>query len=238
MGTKSTPPGHDPGGPRAAGSGGGTAPHARPEPHRSGGTAGQVLFSRVGLRLPETLTYESWARAGLQIARIADSSAWCLGDWLVCGQKEYRDRYRHAIVEAGLDYQTLRNYAWIARRFDLSRRRELLSFQHHAEVASLPDDEQDRWLDEAELNHWSRNQLRENIRRSRMGADDLRPPRDVVLPRVTAPEMQVRLWRAAAEQDGVDLEKWILGALDNAAQAALGEEFDVGGNTDLADQEG
>ncbi|MFD5824408.1 LmbU family transcriptional regulator [Lentzea sp. NPDC060358] len=238
MRTKLTQPGHAPGDPRAAAGDGRTTPRAWSEPHPSGSTAKQVLFSRVGLRLPETLTYESWARAGLQIARIADSSAWCLGDWLICGQREYRNRYQHAIVEAGLEYQTLRNYAWIARRFELSRRRERLSFQHHAEVASLPDDEQDRWLDEAERNHWSRNQLRQQVRRSRIGADVLRPPADVVLPRVTAPEVQVRRWRAAAEQDGIDLEKWIPWALDSAAQAALGEKFHTGAGTDLADRDG
>lgn len=224
-----TPPGS--GGPRRAGNGNVAVPHARPEPHRSADAAGQVLFSRVGLTLPAALTYEGWARAGVQIARIADSSAWCLGDWLIRGQEQYRDRYRHAIAEAGLDYQTLRNYAWIARRFRCSRRREQLSFQHHAEVAALPDDEQDRWLDEAELNRWSRNQLREAIRRSRTGSRDRRPAQEVVLPRVTAPQDQVRWWRSAAEQDGVDFEKWILVALDNAAQVVLGQGPDGGGGT-------
>ncbi|PRY36961.1 LmbU family transcriptional regulator [Umezawaea tangerina] len=237
MGTTATPPGHGLGDPRREGNGHGPAPRTRQEPQRLGDSAGQVLFSRVGLRLPATLTYEGWARAGLQIARIADSSAWCLGDWLICGQKEYRDRYRVAIAEAGLDYQTLRNYAWIARRFELSRRRDQLSFQHHAEVAALPDDEQDRWLDEAERNHWSRNQLRETIRRSRIGSEDLRPPPEVVLPRVTAPQAQVRWWRAAAEQDGVDFEKWILIALDGAAQVALGQG-PSGRDDDGADQDG
>ncbi|MFD5824405.1 LmbU family transcriptional regulator [Lentzea sp. NPDC060358] len=183
-----------------------------------------MLFSRLGLTLPKQLTYDGWARAGLQIARIADSSAWCLGDWLVYGEEKYRDRgrYRHAVVEAGLDYQTLRNYAWVARRFALDRRREQLSFQHHAEVAALPDDEQDRWLDEAEANRWSRNQLRTSIRRSRAGTWDSRSPQEVELPRLTAPQSQVQWWRAAADEHGVDFEKWILLALDQAAQTTLG----------------
>ena len=41
-----------------------------------------------------------------------------------------------------LDYQTLRNYAWVARRFAMSRRRDTLSFGHHAEVPALPEPEQ------------------------------------------------------------------------------------------------
>ncbi len=32
--------------------------------------------------------------------------------------------------------------AWVARRFPVSRRRDTVSFQHHAEVAALPEPEQ------------------------------------------------------------------------------------------------
>ncbi|HET6478988.1 MAG TPA: LmbU family transcriptional regulator [Actinoplanes sp.] len=190
--------------------------------------SGQVLFSRIGLRIPQSLTYENWAKAGIQIARIADSSAWCLGDWLVCGKSRYRNRYQHAIEAAGLDYQTLRNYAWIACRFKLPRRREQLSFQHHAEVAALLDDEQDRWLDEAERQGWSRNQLRQNLKESRGATRNSRRAREAALPRVTAPQNQIQWWRSAAEQDGLDFEKWILVALDSAAQATLGSGPDDG----------
>jgi hypothetical protein len=43
------------------------------------------------------------------------------------------------IVATGLDYQTLRNYAAVARRFELSRRRDNLSFHHHAELCALSE---------------------------------------------------------------------------------------------------
>src|SRR6266545_6028251 len=92
----------------------------------------RVLMTRVGLCIPADLSYEDWERAGSQLAGIVDSSSWWLGDWLVYGKKQYSDRYRRAIHAAGLQYQTLRNYAWVARRFELNRRRPKLSFQHHA----------------------------------------------------------------------------------------------------------
>jgi hypothetical protein len=53
-------------------------------------------------------------------------------------------------------YQTLRNYAVVARRLKLSRRRDNLSFQHHAEVCALGFEEQDRWLDLAAESPWRR----------------------------------------------------------------------------------
>ena len=47
---------------------------------------------------------------------------------------------RKAIVEAedwdGVAYQTCRDAAWIAAKFDLSRRRDNLSFSHRTEVAT------------------------------------------------------------------------------------------------------
>ncbi len=51
------------------------------------------------------------------------------------GERRFGTRYRSAIEATDLDYQTLRNYAWVARNVDAGRRREELSFQHHAEVA-------------------------------------------------------------------------------------------------------
>jgi hypothetical protein len=89
---------------------------------------------------------------------VASSSAWCLGDWLNYGQSAYPGRYQDAIEGTSLDYQTLRNYAWVARRFSLSRRRDRISFGQHAEVAALPEPEQDFWLRKAEELCWSRGQ--------------------------------------------------------------------------------
>ncbi|MEU8803872.1 hypothetical protein [Spirillospora sp. NPDC048819] len=60
--------------------------------------------------------------------------------------------------------KTLRNYAWIARRFPVSRRRDTLTLQHHAEVAALSDHEQERWLDRAEQEQWPVLRLRTSLR--------------------------------------------------------------------------
>ncbi|MFF2142913.1 LmbU family transcriptional regulator [Kitasatospora sp. NPDC058190] len=180
----------------------------------------EILTTRVGLRIPVALTFERWQRTGSQISRIVDSSAWCLGDWLVYGQQEFSDRYLHAIETCGLDYQTLRNYAWVARKFELDRRRETLSFQHHAEVSSLPPGEQDKWLDLADEFNWSRNELRRNIRAHRQRDSGGEPPKDI-LPKLSVPADRLRQWRRAAELSGHRFEQWVLRALDEAALASL-----------------
>lgn len=130
-------------------------------------TRGQLLtLPGNGLRLPHKFPFEMWLAVGRRLSAAANSSAWCLGDWLVYGEDIFPGRYREAIEQTSLDYKTLRNYAWVTRRFPMSRRRDTLSFGHHAEVAALPRPEQDYWLRKADELGWSRNQLRREVRAS------------------------------------------------------------------------
>src|SRR6266496_2626132 len=126
----------------------------------------RFVAPRIGLDLPGRLGFGMWLRIGRQLEAVASSSAWCLGDWLSYGRAAYAGRYRDAVEQTSLDYQTLRNYAWVAGRFPLSRRRDTLSFGHHAEVAALPEPEQDFWLRKAGDLGWSRNHLRREVRAS------------------------------------------------------------------------
>ncbi|MQA95190.1 MAG: LmbU [Streptosporangiales bacterium] len=173
----------------------------------------------MGLRFAGSLTFEGWERAGEQISRIVSSSAWCLGDWIIVGQSRFSDRYKQVIEAVGLDYQTVRNYAWVARRFELSRRRDTLSFQHHAEVAALPASEQDDWLDRAEDQGWSRNRLRQELRNSRIPAAKNGVAASA-LPRIVVTQERITRWRATAEQMKMTLESWIVVNLDSAAELA------------------
>ncbi|GGL20705.1 hypothetical protein [Mangrovihabitans endophyticus] len=58
------------------------------------------MTTRVGLHFPSDLAFDTWEQAGHKISRLIDSSAWCLGDWLVYGQDRYADRYRNAVAAA------------------------------------------------------------------------------------------------------------------------------------------
>ncbi|MEV7192280.1 LmbU family transcriptional regulator [Streptomyces sp. NPDC093510] len=188
-----------------------------------------IRVTRVGMEIPEVLAYSKWEHAGQRLSGIATSSSWCLGDWLLYGQRAYTDRYHRAIEAAGLDYQTLRNYAWVARRFEIDRRWEALSFQHHAEVAALPAEEQDRWLGHATEQGWSRNKLRESIRLAR--ESDAGPgglgTSAVLLPRLSVEARLAARWREAAEEAGCSLSDWIVDTLDRCATQLLsGQEPD------------
>jgi hypothetical protein len=181
-----------------------------------------ALARRTGLYLPANLPFTTWQRIGAQISTICDSSAWWLGDWLLYGQLQYADRYRKAILETSLDYQTLRNYTWVARRFPMSRRRDKLSFQHHAEVASLPEAQQDLWLDRAEVFGWSRNELRRRLRACR--SRDCDQALITVSVRVNVAPDRERRWQEAARQTNCNFEEWMRLVLDEAANSVLEDE--------------
>ena len=51
-------------------------------------------------------------------------------------------------MDVGPAYESCRAAARVARDFETLRRRDLLSFQHHREVAALPPDEADDWCEE------------------------------------------------------------------------------------------
>ncbi|MFC9623809.1 LmbU family transcriptional regulator [Streptomyces sp. NPDC056930] len=126
-----------------------------------------ATVQKSGMVFPQNLSERSWEQIGANLRELVNSSAWWLADWLIYGEATYGwRRYKEAVERTGLDYQTLRNYAWVARRFEHDRRRDSLSFAHHAEVTRLSPPEQDYWLRKAEQQKWSRNELRRAVRAS------------------------------------------------------------------------
>jgi hypothetical protein len=116
------------------------------------------------------LTVVEWVRHGRWLGAIGRASGWWIGDWLRYGNARYGDRYGPAARVTGYDLQSLRNMAYVAGRFNPRRRRDRLSFSHHAELASLPTPEQDVWLDRAEASRLSVHGLRSELRRTRRRA--------------------------------------------------------------------
>jgi hypothetical protein len=105
------------------------------------------------------MNIEGWTIEGERLAREHHAATWAIGDWLIQGEA-IGAGYEQAEEVTGLDYQTLRNVRYVAGCFDVSRRRDKLSFAHHATVAALPAEEADRLLLEAERESWSVKRLR------------------------------------------------------------------------------
>ena len=166
------------------------------------------------------MTFRDWVTVGKRLASVSSASTWALGDWLLFGERTFGHRYRAALEVTNLDYQTLRNYAWVAGRFAPTRRCATLSFQHHAEVAAMPDVEQDIWLQRA---------VKGAGRATSCGAGSSAtakasrrsPARTPVVVRVELTPEDERRWKLAAENTGIGLLDWLRTVANAAADEAL-----------------
>jgi hypothetical protein len=128
---------------------------------------GAGALSPVAWEPRRRLDLEEWLLHGRRMGSIGRGSAWWIGDWVNYGNAAFGEKYARASRITGYDVQSLMNMAYVASRFELSRRRENLSWSHHAELAALPPDEQDQWLDRAAAGGISVRRLREALRENR-----------------------------------------------------------------------
>jgi hypothetical protein len=118
----------------------------------------------LGWQPPQTLDRAGWLATGVSLAEFGRVNNWWVGDWIRYGNARWGEKYTEAAKVTGLDAKTLRNIAYVASRFRLSRRRDNLTWTHHAELAALPPDRQDQWLERALSLRLSPGDLRIELR--------------------------------------------------------------------------
>jgi hypothetical protein len=142
------------------------------EPANGAGPQPKVAVTKVAWMAPPDLDLKAWIEQGRRIGVMGRSAGWWIGDWLRFGNAKYGERYARAVRITGYDSQTLMNMVYVASRFDISRRREKLSWSHHAELAALEPGPQDELLERAEHERLSVRDLREMMRAHRRDEPD------------------------------------------------------------------
>jgi hypothetical protein len=177
-----------------------------------------VRASSVALTIDDGVEYVTWAEIGERLALLVNGSAWWIGDWINYGFAEYGQKYEEALAATGLSYAALTNIAYVCDHVDISRRRENLSFSHHAEVAPLDREAQDTWLLRAETERLSVMALRDAIKGQKaLPAHEL--PLRLTLTLPAAESGRVERWKQAAEAEGEDFALWVAEACDAKAAA-------------------
>lgn len=176
--------------------------------------------TRVSLELPETVSFNEWQRIGEQLQAQQDASQWWIADWAAYGERAYRRNYGEALEQI-YARQSLYNLARVAKAVEIYRRRENLSFSHHAEVAPLEPEWQTVWLDDAQTHGWSRDELRARIAEWR-GRGNTRP---AALTIRAIDELHDLCIRAAARA-GLEPADWARQTLEHAARLALSVNAD------------
>ena len=133
----------------------------------------KFTITATGLQFHQNLSFEEWNDLGQKLAPIGKSIGFIIGDWINYGETAYGEKYEEALAKTGLAYQTLMNFAYVARKVEISLRKENLDWYQHATVAKLKTDEEKRhWLDMAEQHDLSVRRLRKSINFGRLATED------------------------------------------------------------------
>lgn len=130
-----------------------------------------AVLTPVSLSMRENATFEEWTAAGEHLRAMESGILWWIGDWWHYGDHKYGERKAQAFdPESDRNrFQTYADAGWVSGKIETSRRHEVLSWSHHREVAALDPPEQDEWLDRAEGEGWTRQELRRRVKDSRRG---------------------------------------------------------------------
>ena len=128
-----------------------------------------IAASKISLELPKDLKFEDWQNIGQHLQTMEGSVMWWVGDWWRFGNQAYGERAAQVLDSKSYSFQTFADAGWVAGKIESSRRREVLSWSHHREIAGLVPKEQERFLDMAIKENWSRNELRRAVRDHQLG---------------------------------------------------------------------
>lgn len=128
--------------------------------------ARRVTQSKLGLTFAPETTFDEWQAAHGFFSGLKEHLNWWVGDSINFAAKSaFGEKYTQAIHITGKEYSTLTTIAAVCERITLDRRRALLPFSYHVEVAYLPYQEADFILDQAERQNWNRDDIREAVQK-------------------------------------------------------------------------
>jgi hypothetical protein len=156
-----------------------------------------VRFTPTGLEVTGKLSIEEWESIAPELGRAQKTLAFAIGDWLCYGESHFEyenpvlpgielseereanpraripgEMMQRASILTNLDVRTLQTHAMVARNVPKFIRTELLDHEHHRIVASLPHEDQRRWLSTASTKHLSSRKLRAFVQAGRELTDE------------------------------------------------------------------
>jgi len=128
-----------------------------------------VHTDEVSMTFEDGLSFEDWSKVMKGLSVVSDFSSlrlpWMIGDAINFGSAKWPERYAQAVEFTGLKQETLYNYTWICRQVPREVRREKLGISVHQEVAAIRDTSlQSKYLSDAEINGWTKLELRAAIK--------------------------------------------------------------------------
>jgi hypothetical protein len=183
----------------------------------------KFAITPTGIEFHEELSFDEWEDLGQKLAPVGKSIGFIIGDWINYGENHWGDKYDDAIKRTGMAYQTLRDFAYVARRVQLSFRNDKLDFTHHRVVAKLKDSEdQQHWLDMAVKHNLGKRRLQKSINFGRLATEQEVAGDPYDKPHTTYLSLLNKIRRWWQEQiEKSPVEKW-----DKERRQALKDDFE------------
>lgn len=148
---------------------------------------GKFLTTPRGIEAYDAdVSYEDWLAFMGWLRSVGDSRQWMIGDaaligaaklatWLgveALNQDDFESAYQQLIAATGYSYSSVTKFASMARIYPFVRRRKnaQITYKHHAVLRKLAPAQQDEWLDKAERERWSANELARRLKTNTLPA--------------------------------------------------------------------
>lgn len=122
-----------------------------------------LRYQPTSLVIGKRLTLEHALEIATSLGAMAQGHQWWIGDLLVAVDERFGEDGSQVEHALGIAPQTALNYRWVASRIQASRRRETLTWSHHAEVARLEPGQQDAALEHAIAESLGVRELRDYV---------------------------------------------------------------------------
>lgn len=128
-----------------------------------------TTMDRVGLALPEDMTFEAWVTLGRSLAAEDRSLRWMIGDWISEGRTRFADQVDFDFLgqSLGVEPKQLKQDAKVAEAFPPALRCTDLPFEVHAYLAALPEERRLEKLKQARTEGWGAKQARTAVTQHR-----------------------------------------------------------------------
>jgi len=107
----------------------------------------KFIVTRNGIEISENATIDEILNKLEEVVAVETAVHWAYGDLLAFGEaQKWGAFYERAQEITGKSYQTLANYAWVARSIHFSLRGEKLSYGHYKLIAKFQPKQQEQWI--------------------------------------------------------------------------------------------
>jgi hypothetical protein len=126
--------------------------------------AGALTPTMLDLSFRPNTTVEELTQLAALFGQVNHSSRWWIADLHEFAEMRHGEYVAQVMEATRLSPQTIENIVSVGKRVPPNRRRRELAFSTHAEVASLPPNDQRHWLKVALDEGLSKMELRNRIR--------------------------------------------------------------------------